>query len=369
MENLYVDIFRKICKYLSIKEISNLQNTSVEIYKKIQCLHNSIMLRELKKFTYDTIDVQMLKDNFYIYLTSFLNSSCLKYINHNKILYIDNEICHQYDINSFKFLNNNIIQNIYNRVLQYYIKNKYNDKDNELDLRFLTDEKNVSSLINHKNLAEYPNKLELIVLYNFINMECFTNLYNRDYLFDFLQSLYTKKKITDDIFYDLKYKYYSYILYVETYTPYFLKTSFDHLYQMLPYITSISILKKLFGFKVFDLTYTKLFLCCEECVIGNIYYICHLKKTFWRDDLICHNYLQIVNFLKREKKIYYNILIQREKYLVDNKIYITNPNTNKVIKLNSSYFRNLRFELEDTCINLDRILYNKRKKLIKKYFR
>lgn len=365
MENLDVDLFYKISKYLSIKDISNLQNTNLYIYKKIQCLHNNIMLRELKKFTNDTIDVRMLKDHFYIYLTSFLNSSFLKYINCNKILYIDNNTCHQYDINSFKFLKNNIINNIYSRILKFYIKNKYNNNFNEVNDY---NELNVS-LINHKNLEGYPNKLEMIVLYNFINMECFTNLYNRDYLFDFLESLYTKKKIIDDLFYDLKYKYYNYILYVENYTPFFIKCSFNHLYQMLPYITSISVLKKLFGFKVFDLTYTKLFLCCEECVIGNIYYMCNLKNIFWKDDLICHNYLQVVDFLKREKKIYYNILIQREKYLVDSKIYITNPNTNQKMKLNSSYFRKLKLELEDTCINLDRILHNKRSKLIKKYFR
>jgi hypothetical protein len=368
METLYVDIFHKICKYLSIKDISNLQNTNLDIYKKIQCLHNNIMLRELKNFTNDTMDVIMLKDNFYIYLASFLNSSCLKYIKHNKLLYIDNNTCHQYDMNSFKFLKNDIIKNIYNRIFNFYIKNKYNKYFDDINDVNDYNELNLS-FINHKNLEQYPNKLEMIVLYNFINMECFTNLYNRNYLFDFLNSLYTRKPIIDDIFYDLKYKYYSYILYVEHYTPYFIKCTFNHLNQMLPYITSISILKKLFGFKVFDLRYTKLFLCCEECVIENIYYICDLKNNFWTHDLLCHNYLEIVNFLKREKKLYYNILIQREKYLVDNKIYITNPNTNKKMKLTSSYFRKFKFELEDSCINLDRILYNKRNKLIKKYFR
>jgi hypothetical protein len=360
MDKLYVDIFYEICKYLSIKDISNLQNTNVDIYKKIQSLHNNIMLRELNKFTYGMTDVNILKDNFYIYLTSFFNSTYLNIKKNNDTYHIEYD---RNSANSFKFLENNVIKNIYNRILTFYITNKCKKYKNSYKNPYK------NPYINHKYLEEYPNKLEMIVLYNVINMECFTNLYNRSYLFDFLKTLYTRKNIINDIFYDLKYKYYNYILYVENYTPYFIKCSFDQLYQMLPYITSISILKKLFGYRVFDLRYTKLFLCCEECVIGNIYYICNLKNTFWYDDLISHNYLQIVDFLKREKKIYYNILVQREKYLVDNKIYITNPNTNQRMKLTSSYVRKLKFELQDTCINLDRMLHNQRKKLIKKYFR
>jgi hypothetical protein len=340
MDNLNIDIVYEICKYLSIKDISHLQIVSVNLYNNIKLLHSNILIRELKDLHIGKKNMILLKYNFYEYLIYFLKSNVLEYTK----------------------LKNVIIYRMYNRIRNFLIYNL----DNSLEDKNVFVEFPGTAWEYISKLETYPNKLELLVLYNFINIECFIN-YNIDYSFKFLNILDTKKKIIHDDFYDVKYKYYKNILYIEKYDIYYMNFSFDKLYQMVPYITSVYILKRLFGFKILDLTYTTLFPCCEDCIIHNLHYICDLKMNFYLDDLICHNYSEILKFLYRENRIYYNILINREKYLINNKIYITNPKTNRNIKISDKYFKRLQNELND--MNLTRIIHNKRKKLIQKYFR
>ena len=346
MDSLNIDIIYEICKYLSIKDVSNLQIINVKIYNNIKLLQNNILIRELKElYIGKTKNVILLKYNFYEYLIYFLKSNVLEYTK----------------------LKNVIIYNIYNRIVNFL---NCNDKKtySEIQIEY-QDEYWENQSVYWKfigKLEKYPNKLEMLVLYNFINIECFVN-YNIDYSFKFLKILDTKKKIIHDNFYDVKYKYYKNILYIEKYDIYYKNFAFDKLYQMVPYITSVYILKRLFGFKIFDLTYTTLFPCCEDCIIQNLHYICDLKMNFYLDDLICHNYSEILKFLYRENKVYYQMLIDREKYLINKKIYITNPKTNRNMKISDKYFRRLQNELND--MNLTRIIHNKRKKLIQKYFR
>ncbi len=315
MEKLHTDIFYEICKYLSIKDISRLQKTNCEINNKIQCLHNNILIKELK---YLHNNKNNINSNFYEYLLYFINSKLFDY----------------------RFTNV-IIGNIYKKIT-------------------------ISRIVTFTDLINYPNKLELFVLYNFINIECFIN-YNIDYFFKFLKMLDSPKRIIDDVFYDLKYKYYKNILYIERYDMYLMNISFEQLYQMVPYITTISILKRLFGYKILDLKYSKLLLCCEDSVVQDIHYICNFKFSFYNDDLISHNYTEIMNFLKSENKLYYYILIEREKFLVNKKIYVTNPKTNKDIRITDKRFRRTQHDFND--INLNRIIHNQRKRLIQKYFR
>ena len=322
MEKLNTDIFYEICKHLSIKEISKLQNTNSKIYNKIKFLHNNILTKELNELHHNNkTHILLLKYNFYEYLLYFVKSKFFDYTRFTNI----------------------IIFNIYKRIFTY-----------------------LNGSLLQTDLRTYPNKLELFVLYNFINIECFIN-YNIDYSFKFLNMLDSNTRIIDDTFYQLKYKYYKNILYIEKYDIYFMNFSFEKLYQMTPYITSIYILKRLFGYKLLDLKYSVLLLCCENCVIKNIQYICNLKMSFYYDDLISYNYTEILNFLKRENKSYYRILIEREKYLVNKKIYVTNPRTNRDIKITDKCFRILKNDFND--INLNKIIHNKRKRLIQKYFR
>lgn len=334
----YNDILNEICKYLSLKDIFNLQRTNKIMYKNVLSLQNIIMIKELKQFHYETKDVNILKSNAYRHLVYYLDSTYLKDIKRTNC--------------DFKFLKNKALASIFNKIYAYYIK--------DLQINGI--------FIKGADLEKYPNKLEIVILYNFINMECFANLYNIDYCFKFVNDLYTKKEIIHESFYDLKLKYYNYILDVDRYHSNYIKLSFNQLYQMLPYLTSIAILKKLFGFKVIDLTYTKLFLCCETCVIDNLHYIARLKMNMYKDDLLCYNYSEILNFLKRENTSYYNILLEYERILVKPHIYIRNPKTNRNTRINGITFKKLKNDL-DEYIYLDKIVNNKRNALIKKFFR
>lgn len=342
MEKLNTDIFYEICKRLSIKEISRLQKTNSKIYNKIIVLHNNILTNELNDLHNNKTNILLLKYNFYEYLFYFLNSNFFDYTKFTNII-----ICNMYQrIISY-------LSSISHRKLPTIV---FDDSNNRK--RF--------SYWRPSDLRNYPNKLELFFLYNFINIECFIN-YNIDYSFKFLKMLDSNKRIIDDTFYQLKFKYYKNILYIEKYDIYFMNFSFEKLYQMTPYITTIFILKRLFGYKLLDLKYSKLLLCCENCVIQNIHYMCNFKMSFYHDDLISYNYTEILNFLKRENKLYYHILIEREKFLVNKKIYVTNPRTNKNIKITDASFNVLQNDFNN--INLNRIIHNKRKRLIQKYFR
>jgi hypothetical protein len=338
--NLPTDIVYEITKYICLQDISHLKMSSVILNEKINNVQNNIILNHMKKFdpkkstnpnqTYKDYIIHLKKlfyglINYYVsyQLTKYKKMYYKEYNTYNPKFfkyYVLN--FHEYHVFPFQYISNisenNIINNIFNKIFRFYVIN------------------------NYTNIENYPNHLELLILYNFIQIETFQNTYNFRYMFDFLES------INNSCYYDIKIKYYNYIL--NTIHTNNVPFTFNQMYTMSYYITSIPIIKKIFGYKVLDLSNSRLNLCCYDCNEHNLYEICNFKKVFWNDNLVSHNYIQLKELLKRENPYYYTILINRENYIINDMIYIKNPITNRRVRLNGYKFYHLMSFFQDNMI-------------------
>lgn len=333
--NLPTDIVYEITKYVCLQDISHLKMSSFILNEKINNVQSNIILNNMKIFdpkkntnlnqTYGDY-IMYLKQLFYGVIHYYVSYQLIKY---KKMYYkeynIQNPKFFKYYVLNFNkyhdnfvsnISENNMINNIFNKIFRFYVLNN--------------------------NITNYSNHLEVFVLYNFIQIETFQNTYNFQYMFDFLES------INNSCYYDIKMKYYNYIL--NTIHTNNVPFTFDQMYKMSYYVTSIPIVKKIFGYRVLDLSNSRLNLCCYDCNESNLYEICDFKRIFWNDDLISHNYIQLKELLKRENIYYYTMLINRENYIINDMIYIKNPITNRRVRLNGYRFHYLMKFFEDNMI-------------------
>lgn len=175
--------------------------------------------------------------------------------------------------------------------------------------------------------------LNLIVINCFTSIVYFSNNIRIESGFNFLKNFNTPGHFSK--FRDIILNYYIYIL-NSVHNDKIIYDKIRIIYEISPYIINIFSLKKILGYKVLDLSNTQLIFCCnlEGCVVDNIYSICDTKNSYYNDDLISHNYNEIKTFLYNNCIEYYNILIERENYLLNDKIFIKNPISNRRIRVN-----------------------------------
>lgn len=362
---LPTDIVYEISKYISLKDISHLKMSSKLLNEKISNVQNNIIIRNMKIFdskkcinlNQSNIDyLNSLNDMFYglinYYLSFYLNKykkmfykdfywkkdrynkSFLKYY----ILNFDQY--YMYPYNYIFITENQMLNYLFNKIFRFYVMKNY------IDIRY------------------YPNRLELYILYNLIQIDISQTIYNFDYTFQFLES------INNYWCYNIKIKYYNYIL--NTFHTNNIEFTFVQMHKMSLTVTSIPIIKKIFGYKTLDLSNTQLNLCCYNCNEINLYRICNMKRGFWNDHLISHNYMELKEFLQRENPYYYSILINQEIRIVNDMIYIRNPITNRRVRLNGYRFNNLMNYLEKNMkrehVNLCMIIKKRQDNLINKFF-
>ena len=357
MDTLPGEILNEICNFLSLKDISNLQyanrtiltligyNYECILTKQLNCKPDTKNIIQSKKMFYDflkyhlDVNCHRYKTMIYNYYSSrflFIQRANLKYY----ILIFKNYYNHYNSTGLLENLSNqNVVNNIYDRIFDFYINNDF------------------------RHLEQYDNKLELLVLYNLM-------IDNIDSLFEFLKTL--DSCIFYDKYYYIKIKYYRYVLNVLHYNHYIIfNNTFQKLYQMSPYITSICGLKKMFGYNVLDLQYCE-FINCDECAIPSIHYICDLKMNFFKDDLISYNYTQIKDLLQRRNVNYYNILLERETFLVNNIIYVKNHTTNRRMRVNGFYYKNFISSIsrndKKNCTKIQKFIKRKQESLKIKFF-
>lgn len=359
------DIVYEISKYISLKDISHLKMSSKLLNEKINDIQNSIIIRNMKIFdAKKSINLNQTKNdylnslndmfygliNYYlsIYLNKYKKMFCKdfywkKNIYNKSFLkhYILNfDQYHMYPRNYIFITENTMLNHLFNKIFKFYVIKDY------IDIRY------------------YPNRLELYILYNLIQIEIFQTMYNFDYTFEFLES------INNYWYYNIKIKYYNYIL--NTFHTNNIDFTFVQMHKMSLTVTSIPIIKKIFGYKILDLSNTQLNLCCYDCNEINLYRICNMKRGFWNDHLISHNYMELKEFLQRENAYYHNILINQEIRIVNDMIYIKNPITNRRVRLNGQGFYNLMNYLEKNMridyIKLCMIIKKRQDNLIEKFF-
>jgi hypothetical protein len=310
LSDLPADIIYEITKKLCLKDICNIMSSCRKLYNNIKNYEVYIFHNELKKINkpYNIKNIKTLDHFFY----NFLNYNIIthfykfkkRYYRKGKRELLRNFIL--YEEIPINITDNTFINNLFNRVFYFYIK-------------------------NNNNLKYYPNKFELCVLYNFLQIEIFCIYDNFNYWFDFLESF-------DNKYRDIKIKYYNSIL--DSIHNGIIIT-FDQMHTISKYTTSIYIIKKIMGYKLLDLTHSYLNFCCFTCNEDNLIEICDFKRRFYKDHLVSHNYNELKNFLYKENRDFYNILINRETTLVNNQIYFKNPITNKRVRLNSNVYKQL----------------------------
>ena len=286
MNKICQDVFNNISEYLSIIDIAKLKKTNKLLRFFVINFEEIYLTKQLKTIN-NEFNMQVKKDYFY---------TSMKFIIYD--LYNNKDV--------FKnTILNNIILNIYN----YY----YVDK--------LTCTKS------------YLNILDMFILNSFINIVYFPNKIDINSALDFLKNF--NKQDYFSKFYDIIIYYYIYVLYY-IHDDKVVYNKFKIIYDISPYVTNIYCLSKIFSYRVLDLSKTYFIYCCnlETCVVDNIYNICDTKYFYYNDDLISHNYIEIKTLLYNYSIEYYNILINRENDLLNRKIFVKNPITNRRMRVN-----------------------------------
>ena len=83
-----------------------------------------------------------------------------------------------------------------------------------------------------------------------------------------------------------------------------------------------------------------------------------MKCVYWDDDLISHNYMEIKKMLYTQYLEYYNILINKETYLINDKIYVKNPMTNRRMRINGSLYKKTMITLSKSTRNNKKIYFD-----------
>jgi|FrelakmetLWP11LW_1041352.scaffolds.fasta_scaffold00038_23 hypothetical protein len=331
------DIIYEITKYLSLKDICILKSCSKSLLYYIKSVQTTI----LKK--------QLLKSNlsFGIKDRSILSNFCYNFINYHITVHF-----YKYKriFNRNQFGNSFRTTDLYNFMMYTKVEDiTTNDKINALFYKIFYFYINN----NRCHISLYPDQLELCALYNLLQIEIFNPKNDFGYWFNFLESL-------EHGYNDVKMNYYNSILsncHIEN-----IHLNFNHIHKMSTNLTSLYVLKKIFTFKELNLTRTKLNLCCYTCNERYLFQICRLKKSFYKDELVSHNYMQFKEMLKRENLYYYNILLNKEITIVNEMIYIKNPNTNRRMRLYGRFYNSMItdfFSQEDYSFDKDLLNYYK----------
>ena len=291
MNKICQDVFNNIANYLSIIDIARLRQTNKLLLNYSIDFENIYLTKQLKIIS-DNSNIIEKKSYFYNYFKYIIyNFSVDKYLFQNDIL-------------------NNMILNVYNNYFTKY----------------------------------YPNILNLIIIQCFINIIYFPNNIQIESGFNFLKNF--NKPSSFSKFQDIIINYYTYILNC-IHNDKIIYNKFRIIYDISPYIINIYSLKKIFSYRLLDLSKTRLLFCCnlEHCIVDNINSICDTKNAYYNDDLISHNYIEVKTFLYNKCPEYYNILIERENYLLNEKLFIKNPITNRRMRLNGKRWMFFIFSL------------------------
>lgn len=334
LDKLYTDLFYEITKYLSFKEIYLIKSCNKKLNNNIISLEKSIVKTHL-----DLYYKSELYDESYDNIYKIKNNSLYNFYHFLRI-----NLNNFYNKNLTSISNNFYINSLYRKIMMFCLE-------------------------NNCDIEKYPCLFDLFVFYMLLNVDIYNNIYN-DYVLNFLSLSSPNKNIYNDIFYNVKIKFYSYInSYVHNRL---IAIDYDILVDISRYLTNICIIRRIFTYKKIDFSSSKLYHCCHYCAFKNLKEICLIKRMYYKDINISENYNNLKHFLSIKNKDYYNYLLNREKIIVNDMIYVKNPITNKRMRINGAFYKKkmLEFYSLDYHIykSMDNYINNKRLFFIKKYF-
>jgi len=324
LDKLHFDIINKLVDFLKLKEIYIIKSLNKKLKYTIESLEKIIVKNNLKLYINckDNCNGRDLLDMFYNVMQINFNNF------YNKKLTVISD--------------NYFINNLYKKIMMHCLKSKC-------------------------YIKEYPYLFDLFIFNIYLSID---NLLHNDYVINFLILSAPKKCIYDDIFYNVKIKYYCDIISHKHNKC--IKIEYDILVDISRYITSLCILREIFTHKQIDFKYTKLYQCCHYCAFRNLQIICNIKKMYYDDALISKNYNNLKGFLKRKNIYYYNHLLNEETMLVNDVIYIKNPINNRRMRINGGIYKKKMLEIYKLDYNIyndiNNYIKNKQLHLKKKFF-
>lgn len=307
MNKICQDVFNNIGNYLSIIDIARLKQINKLFNNFVNNFENVYLTSQLKINNVNGNIIRQ-KNDFYYYFRHIIPYFYM--IKYNLNEFVNQSNVNKLDENNY-FFRNKVLENMTLDIYNYY-----------------------TNIYNSKN---YPNILNLIIISSFTNIVYFPNSVNIDFGFNFLKKFNNNSKFKDIII-----DYYIYIL-NSIHDNNVVYNALDKIYEISPHVINIYCLKKIFSYRLLDLSKTRIIFCCNlnTCVVDNIYEICNVKHAYYNDDLISHNYNEVKKILYSQSLEYYNILIYRENYLLNKKIFIKNPITNRRMRVNGSKWMEL----------------------------
>jgi hypothetical protein len=329
LNKLHFDIIYKLTEFLTLKEIYIIKNLDKKLNNIIRSLEKIIVKNNLELYNLELHNNNNNNNNNDLYtFYNFIQINMNNFYNQKLTIISDNTF----------------INNLYKKIIMYCLENKC-------------------------NIIKYPSLFDLFIFFIYLNIDIYNNI-NNNYIINFLNLSKPKKYIYNDIFYDIKIKYYSCIIsYIHNKL---ITVDYDILIDMSKYISSLCVLRKIFTYKQLDLKYTKLYQCCHYCAFENLQLVCNIKKLYYTDALISENYNKLKIFLKRKNIYYYKYLLDKETLLVNDMIYIKNPINNRRMKINGIFYKKKMLEIYTLDYNIYKDInsYIKKKQLFlkKKFF-
>jgi hypothetical protein len=373
LNNLPTDILINIYDYINPITVLSLKKVDKKLQYKILSIEKYLLIKELKNNDDNVKNCNHLYKWFEMYFRSIYESQ--------KSYILKNLISKNLQSNGM-FIREIIINNI-KKNYSYHTKN-----DNVININILFKKLYIFFLENESDdvfvMSNYKNSMELFIFYKIFQISINKSILDISSNILFLNDLqnYNTQDIThksdksDKIvnkneinylgFYynfgnikNISIDYYNYIYSNNI----FIK--FDELYNMSSVATTLCSLKKIFGYKVLNLSDTVLLPCCNQCSSEFIYYFTCYRFNRKYDDLLCHNYNEIKSFFQRTNTVFYNSMLYNEKMYVNKLIRILNPKTNKLIKLEEII--NLSNSVSESA-SIYRLIRHNQEKLLKKYF-
>jgi hypothetical protein len=346
---LPTELLLKTFKYLSVTDLVQLQRCNRVVYNSIRNNEEYLVTQELKhKYQTNKHDmygvVTHLVDDLYKQARDHLlfatTKGCRLPIKEVHLLIFDN-------VFSYQICDNRLINRLFQKVFYWFLC--------------------------YGNVHTFPKPLHIYILYRLLDIYVFYNTTSVEQNVKFLESLTkttTTPASTSTIFlHQIASNYYQFVVKNK------LDVKFDTFHCMTKYVTSLSILKRLFGCRTLNLDKSKLLICCPECTTEALVEICSFKFNRPDDYFLSHNYHVIKNHLKFNCPILFQELRRIELQLVNKEISYRYPLTRARVRLDSLYSCRLMYTYQFEhgknhveFIRLKRYIYKRQRQLLNRYF-
>lgn len=341
LDKLNSDIIYSISEYLSDIDISNFKLTCKHAYYNTYCIDDYILTRNLK-------GIKKTKCEMYKLLNKFLKNVYNKCVNRlDDFFKLDNEEeRYRYVIYFLQNLNlyeDDTLNTIYKKLLYHYLI--------------------------YGTLTNYTNKTELFTYYNLIRYCVFGDLSDIENFVEYLHNLNIWFKYNFSPYYKLTIRYFYFLLSEYNFL------HLDTLDVISKYVITTSSIRRLIQVKPLDFKKTTI---CKDLdnddeFVNNLYYISIIKFYCTKNDTVSYNYTQFKKLCYNKCKWYFLILEKNEKSIIDKIIKISDPFSNKKMRLHSTNYKNLiKYLKQENMYNvlhkIDSYIKTKRKNLIKFHF-